>query len=720
MTQSPPGRRHWLLAPFHALAAIWRFLSRATGTLAKFAFGVLLVVVALFSLGNFVVSTPQVEAYRRLHPGSAVCKEGLEKGWPILANFDPARMNLEDDDGWVDPSNDEIKAIATDTSFATKLQCALQRHIVPSAKGPQNALTYYLDFIEFKEDGQPYPLVTIDGDGHDMPPPSSMLEPPNQPRMINQLDALKAHLAQGSNYVIVFIHGWRHNASIGDGNVADLRHYAAHVARFLKRRCELEKLYCDTRVTAVYIGWRGARVDEAALKRNLGAFGNTLGGLAAGATLFDRKPVSEQVAPGAISALRAVERVLSSKMANGQDKPNTPVNRMIVFGHSLGGNMLATGLEDDLLKLVREHKAGQHVPPVLGDLVVLINPAAEAAKWTAIQREVWGRIPFHVDENMSIDDVAQGHMFFPVDQRPVIISVTSALAFPPGGLRTGDCEWFNLASNQKKTFLQKVAKGEGSVDYDWATQDLFPTFKFDFRPLSLRLERLEASMQGQPHAPGQGCDPWKQPTFWTWLETRPVHWLSQGLANFPFQNTDQELSHTIGHLDPPRPADGLLTEKMYSSELPFGTTHELFGLQKHGLEKHNPYASLADAPIDCEPANFWLARAREHEKPFGTFWDSAYLSPAAPNAIGAGPPAAQFLHGAYLSGMAAITRANDPFWNMRAFDNALSRHDGYRLTSFICAMNQLVMDDIVGQPPAAPPKPETTSASAQSAPQSGP
>jgi hypothetical protein len=51
--------------------------------------------------------------------------------------------------------------------------------------------------------------------------------------------------------------------------------------------------------------------------------------------------------------------------------------------------------------------------------------------------------------------------------------------------------------------------------------------------------------------------------------------------------------------------------------------------------------------------------------------------------------------------MTAITRANDPFWNMRAFDDALALHDGYMLPSFICAMNALVMDDVTQQP--APP-----------------
>ena len=57
-------------------------------------------------------------------------------------------------------------------------------------------------------------------------------------------------------------------------------------------------------------------------------------------------------------------------------KPNAPVNKMIVFGHSLGGNLFATGLHDDLVKLVRRHKPGERLPTVLGNLVVLINPAA--------------------------------------------------------------------------------------------------------------------------------------------------------------------------------------------------------------------------------------------------------------------------------------------------------------------------------------------------------
>jgi hypothetical protein len=59
----------------------------------------------------------------------------------------------------------------------------------------------------------------------------------------------------------------------------------------------------------------------------------------------------------------------------------------------------------------------------------------------------------------------------------------------------------------------------------------------------------------------------------------------------------------------------------------------------------------------------------------------------------------RFQHGLPLTGIAPITLANDPFWNVRAFDNALSRHDGYRLSSFICALNQLVLDEITDATP---------------------
>ena len=46
-----------------------------------------------------------------------------------------------------------------------------------------------------------------------------------------------------------------------------------------------------------------------------------------------------------------------------------------------------------------------------------------------------------------------------------------------------------------------------------------------------------------------------------------------------------------------------------------------------------------------------------------------------------------------------IVQADDPFWNVRAFDTALKKHDGYVSYPLICAINQLVMDDVASPSP---------------------
>ena len=70
-------------------------------------------------------------------------------------------------------------------------------------------------------------------------------------------------------------------------------------------------------------------------------------------------------------------------------------------------------------------------------------------------------------------------------------------------------------------------------------------------------------------------------------------------------------------------------------------------------------------------------------------------------------------HGFSLAGIQPITRPNDPFWNMRAYDDVLAKHDGYLLSSFICAVNQFVMDEPTRWPSPPPTPPATAQNSAQ-------
>jgi hypothetical protein len=172
--------------------------------------------------------------------------------------------------------------------------------------------------------------------------------------MLGQISVIEDHLKNHeSNFVVAFVHGWRHDASIGDTNVRDARHYGAHVARFLADRCEKYKQieFCGVTVTVVYIGWRGARVDERKLQQHFGVVGEWIGTMAAIPTLFDRKPVSEEVGPSTVTALRQ----LYNSMPEGHLK------KMIVFGHSLGGNLLISTLKDYMVKMVGRHQSGRWI-----------------------------------------------------------------------------------------------------------------------------------------------------------------------------------------------------------------------------------------------------------------------------------------------------------------------------------------------------------------------
>jgi hypothetical protein len=462
------------------------------------------------------------------------------------------------------------------------------------------------------------------------------------------------------------------------------------VARFLEDRALLDPDAQKPRLTAIYIGWRGARTDETWLHREFGVLGDWMGAFFAVATLFDRKPVSEAIAPSVLDALRDIEY----KLRIGRPIPDIDYvpnnkNRMIVFGHSLGGNLLITALRDDLVKRVLEHVGEKYMQPVLGDLVVLINPAAEASKWIDVQRAVWRRLALINADRRPRSEYVASHRFFRQDQVPIIVSATAARDWPPGGYAETDCPRLTADAHAKE--VSRAVSSEG-FEYDWATYDLFPFFKGDFRPLADTLQRI--ALQRDPH---DACD--DTPVSWSrWVFMSPVYVIGGVLRVFPFMNTNPDESRALGHLDPPRGPVGAVTSV---SGRPFGTTHELVGIepaQDRTKRKRNndgtrevplSYLEVTSPEAGCAVAKAWLLEARQTavspDNPNGVNWDSE----------GAGPdaPALKFRHGFASAGVSPITRANDPFWNVRAFDTALARHDGYLLSSFICAMNQLVMDN---------------------------
>jgi len=235
-------------------------------------------------------------------------------------------------------------------------------------------------------------------------------------------------------YVITFIHGWRHDASLQDNDVRRFRVLLAYARSFLNWRCSERQTYCDTDVIGVYIGWRGKAVQEPE---------NQLVGTAlAIPTFWSRKQQSEKHAPFVITQIDSIQARLNLK----QGEPTS--DKMMVIGHSFGGNLLATGLKNRAIHAVSSHEAGKEMTPLLGDLTVLINPASEARNWIDIQKAMRAKLTGS-DEKPNVFEKAW-QQEYPLNQRPIYVSLTA----------TND--W---AANE--------TKGE-KVAYDSATGVAFP------------------------------------------------------------------------------------------------------------------------------------------------------------------------------------------------------------------------------------------------------
>lgn len=699
---------------------VWGLLRISSRALKIFLLAGFAIALTIIVIGNTLFRSDRDIAYRFAAPSAAEC--AAQENMPIaLASEDANR------------DNDELVAIARQPILGRALTCMIQVHQVeaPKDRPESERLRYYLGFLEFAENGSP---ADIDADDRVL--------------QRRQLDALVAHLRHQRklgkhSYVIAFVHGWRHNAGIGDTDVAKLRLMAAYTASFLRQRCVKLQRGCDTVVTAVFLGWRGARIDERYASRALGSrvsryLDAVFGTPPALLTLFDRKPVSERIGPAAVTALRRIDAIAFDRAPAGWKRDTQ--SRMIVFGHSLGGNMLATALRETMLDRIVRHVPGTAMTPPFADLIVLLNPASEASNWTVLQRAMRERVRFVYpmrDTNLSAEiardtkDIEDGHRFYPVNQPPVYVTLGSANTWPAGGIRKADVKYLHRqifgerplsASPEAATATATPQAGDAlkackemlrrkeildRPHYDWATHDLFPAFRFDFRAAADTLEEIakgdtseDICRLNDPNAePGEDAE-----------EPSGILRLTAGfLRNFPFMNTDVEQTRTIGNLIPMRSPIGTLGSGGILPSTIYGTTHELtFNLGNVKADFMLPSYRMASdlAYTECAVVDHWLWRARKRVNN-GMNWDGGYTGDTLvqddpPNLIplrerptmGEGRMESRFRHGLAHSGMAPIVRGDDPFWNVRVFETGMRDHDGYTSYPLMCAVQQLVMDRI--------------------------
>jgi hypothetical protein len=741
-------RRIWIAVTAVALL-VWAALRVSLGALKIFLLAGLATTLLILVIGNTFFRGDRDVAYRFAAPNEPEC--AAQESMPIaLASDDAAR------------DNDELAAIKAQPILSRALTCMIQTHQIeaPKDKPASDRLRYYLGFLEFAENGSPADVDAAD-----------------RVLKTRQLDALVAHLRNqrklgNHSYVIAFVHGWRHNAGIGDSDVAKLRLMAAYTASFLRQRCLTLQRDCNTVVTAVFVGWRGARIDERYASR---AFGQRVGRLLDAAlgtppallTLFDRKPVSERVAPAAVTALRRIDAIAFDRAPTGWKRDTQ--SRLIVFGHSLGGNMLAMALRETMLDRIARHVPGTAMTPPFADLIVLLNPASEASNWTVLQRAMRERVRFtypmreaNVPAEIAHDtkDIEDGHKFYPLNQPPVYVTLGSANTWPAGGIRKADVKYLHRQIFGEKPLSPSPSTAAAPAEpqsgdalkackemlrrreildrphYDWATHDLFPAFRFDFRAAADTLEEIakgypleDICRLNDPNAePGEDAE-----------EPSGVLSLAAAfLRNFPFMNTDVEQTRTIGNLIPMRSPIGTLGSGGILPSTIYGTTHELtFNLGNVDANFMLPSYRMASdlAYTECAVVDHWLWRARQRVNK-AMNWDGGYTGEALaqddpPNLIPLrdrptmreGRIESRFRHGLAHSGMAPIVRGNDPFWNVRVFETGMRDHDGYTSYPLMCAVQQLVMDRIAepDAPPAAPAAaPPATEAVPEAAPPNSP
>jgi hypothetical protein len=177
--------------------------------------------------------------------------------------------------------------------------------------------------------------------------------------------------------IVTFVHGWKHNADSQDGNVQMMRLVLREIAGMEQLLSKKEN--CPARrVAGVYIGWRG-------LSENIEPFEEL--------SFWGRKRTAETVGHGAVVQLLTTLESLKNLSNRNYNDEITNHHRMstklIIIGHSFGGDIVYSATAPVLTERMVENvdtNGNPQLPKSLGDMVVLINPAFEAARFETIQR----------------------------------------------------------------------------------------------------------------------------------------------------------------------------------------------------------------------------------------------------------------------------------------------------------------------------------------------
>jgi hypothetical protein len=334
--------------------------------------------------------------------------------------------------------------------------------------------------------------------------------------------------------IVAFIHGWKHNAAPNDTALESFR-------------CVLRDLGCSEnrrQVLGVYLGWRG-----------LSLLGNKLW---MNVSFWARKKAAGKVAVGSVREILARLRAFQTERNNSHDGEESDVGtRLCIAGHSFGGLILFTAVSEYLIESVTRTFFGsseKHIIRPFGDLVILINPAFEAARYLPLYTAVQAKTVYAKNQRpcflavTATNDRATG-FWFPLGRwlstrlesvrRNALESWSSdhakvsasSVRIPPADaqketiLKTiGHLEWLtthrlSCSKKEAEQSAYQAYKGKGPDHPDWNTErQAFHEFNRECRPdghLQPGWKRIYAGGAILEHCNGHPDNP-----FWT-IEAKP-------------------------------------------------------------------------------------------------------------------------------------------------------------------------------------------------------
>jgi hypothetical protein len=204
--------------------------------------------------------------------------------------------------------------------------------------------------------------------------------------------------------ILTYVHGWQHNADTSDSDVETFRALLRDVS--LKEEARSGREGSKRRkVVGIYVGWRGRSFRLPYIEY---------------LSFWDRKAVAERVQHSLGTVLTTLHFVW--KEGNQGCWPDTKPRstRLLTIGHSFGGLIVGRTALPILVHALNEQSSlSSGLMDGLGDLVVLINPAVEAAAF----KDAWGFIVEYPHRTTTA---------------PVLVAITSKVdratrwAFPAG------------------------------------------------------------------------------------------------------------------------------------------------------------------------------------------------------------------------------------------------------------------------------------------------